>query len=102
MNCLVWNARGLGSPGAFREFRRLIADSSPGLVFVCETKMTRFKSRWWNDVLGYDGFFMVDAVGQSGGLLLLWRAPFQVDVLSYSSGHIDCCVVVKGSRWRFT
>lgn len=102
MNCLVWNARGLGSPSAFREFRRALADNSPSLVFVCETIVTETRCRWWRTVLGFDGFFMVNAAGRSGGLLMLWKDPCSVHVLSFSKGHIDCKVLLDESVFRFT
>lgn len=34
--------------------------------------------------------------------MILWKAPFEVSIKSYSSGHIDCCVFYENSTWRFT
>ncbi|XP_075486421.1 uncharacterized protein LOC142526031 [Primulina tabacum] len=102
MSGISWNARGLENQLAFRELKRLVAEKSPTLPFICETKMMGFKCEWWKHVLGFDGFFVVDSKGRSGGLMLLWRTPFNVSILSYSSGHIDCSIQHEDKRWRFT
>ncbi|XP_073317293.1 uncharacterized protein [Primulina huaijiensis] len=46
--------------------------------------------------------FVVNCVGRSGGLILLWKEPFAVKVHSYTMGHIDCGVQHEENRWRFT
>ncbi|XP_057770939.1 uncharacterized protein LOC130990727 [Salvia miltiorrhiza] len=102
MSCLAWNARGLGSSCAFHEFRRLLAGYSPSIVFVCETKLVTSKCRLWRTQLGYEGIFVVDAVGCKGGLALLWKEQTDVRIVSYSPGHIDCYVTTGGKSWRFT
>lgn len=40
----------------------------------------------------------------AGGLALLWRKDVDVNLLSYSTNHIDADVALPGeeSRWRFT
>lgn len=89
MNCIAWNARGLGSPRAFQELRRLLADFSPALVFICETKVRSGNYSWWRSFLGYTGMFVVDAKGKSGGLILLWKEPAHVFDLT----HLDILIV---------
>ncbi|XP_060972454.1 uncharacterized protein LOC115717936 [Cannabis sativa] len=39
MNCISWNARGLGNPSAFRYLRLLIAEHAPCLLFIIESKL---------------------------------------------------------------
>lgn len=102
MNALIWNARGLGSPKAFHELRRLIADTSPTLVFICETKVTNFICDNWRVRLGFSGQLVVDAIGKKGGLILWWKNEVVVSISSYSKGHIDCCINVGKNGWRFT
>lgn len=92
MNCIVWNARGMGNPRTFHELRRLCADHSPCLVFICETKITSSKCGNWRSMLGFAGQFVVDASGRKGGLILWWKEDMSVSISSYSEGHIDCCV----------
>lgn len=102
MNTLIWNVRGLGSPHAFHELQRLLAATSPRLVFLCETRLTSRRCNLWRSMLGFSGQLVVDAEGQKGGLVLLWDNATAVTVLSYSPGHIDCEVEAEGKRWQFT
>lgn len=102
MNLICWNVRGLGNPRAFRELRRLVADKRPTLLFLCETKMREKNCSWWKNKMGFSGCFMVDCIGKSGGLALLWNDSVNVSIKSYSPGHIDCMVQETVSVWRFT
>lgn len=102
MICIVWNARGLRSSRAFHELRRLVADHSPDLFFICESKSTKQSTSNWRAILGFSGLFVVDATGRSGGLLLFWKNTCDVNIKSFSSGHIDCMVTMQGQCWRFT
>jgi hypothetical protein len=42
-------------------------------------------------------------VGKSGGLALLWNDSIAVEILNYSSSHINACVSFAGSdyKWKF-
>lgn len=102
MIVLCWNARGLGNTRAFQEFRRLIADVSPMVVFIGETKVLKRNCEWWRNVLGFSGQFFANAHGRSGGLLLLWRDFMDISIKSYSLGHIDCSIKCADHLWRFT
>lgn len=53
-------------------------------------------------MLGYEGMFIVDSVGRKGGLMLLWKDDWNVQILLYSQGQIDCMVEHGGTRWWFT
>lgn len=102
MNCIVWNARGLGNSRAFHELRRLIFGFSPQLLFISETKIKAGRCRNWRAIFGFDGQFVVDSKGASGGLILFWKNPLDVDVLNFSVGHVDCMVTMDDKKWRFT
>ncbi|XP_075523988.1 uncharacterized protein LOC142556413 [Primulina tabacum] len=102
MSFIVWNARGLGNQRAFRELKRLDAEKDPSLLFISESKMRDYQCRWWINSLGFFGMFTVSCQGRSGGLILLWKAPLDVTVHSYSSDHIDCMVKLFEKCWRFT
>lgn len=102
MSLIIWNARGLGNPRAFRELRRLVAEKDPTLLFLSETKMRGSECRIWKNRLGFSGSFMVDCIGRSGGLALLWKESVDVILKSYSIGHIDCVIKDSGNEWRFT
>ena len=43
--------------------------------------------------LHFDCCFVVDCVGQGGGLALLWMSDIMVEILSYSFSYINAKVV---------
>ena len=45
--------------------------------------------------LSSPNLLVVDSCGRSGDLILFWKEDLQVDVRSYSRGHIDVVVVLK-------
>jgi len=54
--------------------------------------------------LGFYGLFVVDCVGRSGGLTLLWKSDTLVQIQNYSRRHINA-VINSGSvgkEWKFT
>ena len=57
------------------------------------------------NLLGFAGCFAVDRDGLSGGIGLFWTSDVQVDLQSFSSGHIDVMVQnnnLHHNKWRFT
>lgn len=48
--------------------------------------------------------FVVDSVGRSGALILLWRDGLQVDIQNYSRRHINATItqMSDGIEWKFT
>ena len=44
---------------------------------------------WLRSKWGYDSCLIVEVVGRSGGLALLWKQEVIVKVQSFSSKHID-------------
>ncbi|KAM6545103.1 hypothetical protein CsatB_025839 [Cannabis sativa] len=53
--------------------------------------------------LGYEGCFVVDARGHSGGLALLWKDVKEVVIQGFSFNHVDAIVELQGLLpWRFT
>lgn len=102
MSCIFWNVRGLGNPRAFRELKRLVAEKKPSLLFLCETRKRDINKSQWLSLLGFNGCFVVNSRGRSGGLCLMWKDPVDVTIHSYSQGHIDCMVTLNSKKWRFT
>lgn len=43
----------------------------------------------------YDWYIAVDAVGRSGGLMLMWKQEVCVDLLNFSCRHINA-FITKG------
>uniref|UniRef100_A0A803NUL6 Endonuclease/exonuclease/phosphatase domain-containing protein n=1 Tax=Cannabis sativa TaxID=3483 RepID=A0A803NUL6_CANSA len=53
--------------------------------------------------LGFEGCFVVDAKGKSGGLALLWSNEYSIHIKSFTEAHIDALVENNlGFLWRFT
>jgi hypothetical protein len=78
MNLLSWNCRGLGNP------RRI------GNPLCSKKSLECIRSR-----LGLESLFVVDPVGCSGGLALLWSNSTLLEIYNYSRSHIN--TVVKDS-----
>ncbi|XP_074342489.1 uncharacterized protein LOC141680061 [Apium graveolens] len=58
---------------------------------------------WVQLKLGYQGMFVVDSVGRSGGLAMLWQEKDQVELMGFSQSHIDVRVNMEhGTPWRLT
>lgn len=55
-------------------------DKKPGLLFLIETISRKKQMEWLRVKLGFDGLFVVDPVGQSGGLALLWKEDIKLEV----------------------
>lgn len=54
------------------------------------------------DSVGYEGGVHVDCEGRSGGLILIWK-DWEVDMRSFSRGHIDSIIKsLDRVVWRFT
>ncbi|KAE8804218.1 hypothetical protein D1007_19789 [Hordeum vulgare] len=105
MSCLSWNCRGLGNPGVVRELRNIVKQEAPDLLFVMETKIVAVRFERLQNQLGFAGCFAVSSSGLSGGIGLFWKADLDVDLMTYSAGHIDVRVRRKsnGSKvWRVT
>lgn len=51
--------------------------------------------------LGFEGMFVVETQGYSGGLALLWRQNDEVTLSTYNKNHIDVKVTTKeGHNFR--
>lgn len=42
--------------------------------------------------------FVVDVIGHSGGLSLFWNDYVNIQLLSYSSGHVDVLYYINGTQ----
>jgi hypothetical protein len=82
-----------------------VKQEGPALVFVIETKLSSKRAESLQNYFGFGGCYAVDSDRLSGGLVLFWTAEYNVDLKSFSSGHIDVMVQKKGqnsAEWRFT
>uniref|UniRef100_A0A803PF28 Reverse transcriptase domain-containing protein n=1 Tax=Cannabis sativa TaxID=3483 RepID=A0A803PF28_CANSA len=68
-----------------------------------ETRLNSSRMELIRIQLGFEGCFLVDSKGKSGGLALLWTKEYSVHIKSYTSSHIDALVENDlGFCWRFT
>ncbi|XP_019164319.1 PREDICTED: uncharacterized protein LOC109160487 [Ipomoea nil] len=101
---MSWNCRGLGNPTAIRVLADLVRMKRPKVVFFMETFVDRSRMESVRVQLGFDSVFVVDAVGHSGGLAMLWLNSVCLQVTAYDSNFIDARVELEAGSpgWRFT
>jgi hypothetical protein len=104
MIVLSWNCRGLGNPQTVRDLRRMVKVKYPTVVFLMETKMRQGKMERIRCLLGFNNLFVVDSVGKSGGLALLWKEEADLEIQNFSRRHIHAIIKnsVGGQPWKFT
>lgn len=89
MSILSWNCRGTGSAETVRHLRGLRRKVFPDLIFLMETKQKSEYMLGLKKSLGYDHMLTVEPVGLSGGLAVLWKDSFHIDVISSDLRIID-------------
>jgi hypothetical protein len=104
MSLLSWNCQGLRNLQVVRDLCKLVKEKSHNMVFLMETKLPAGRLDFLKSRLGFDGLFVVDSKGRSGGLALLWQSSFQVSIQNYSRRHIAAVVHSDALdfNWRFT
>ena len=103
MSTLSWNCRGLGLPRTVQVLSELVKHKKPSFIFLMETLSCRAPLENLKNKLGYEGLFVVDRVGQSGGLTLFWQSQFKVKLLKYGRTFIDVEVLSSEMGvWRVT
>ena len=72
-------------------------------MFLMETLVDKGKVEVIKEVIRYEGCYVVDNVGHSGGLAMLWEEQQWATVLGSSRNHIDLKVTVEGMGiWGLT
>jgi hypothetical protein len=104
MSLLSWNCRGLGNPQTVRDLRQMVKEKRPKVVFIMETKKYNQRLDFLKIKLGMDNMFVVDSVGRSGGLVLLWKEDVNLNIQNYSRRHINALVKTGGGdlEWKLT
>lgn len=74
----------------------MVINQHPMLVFLQETKMKQGEMEGIRRKLNFKCMIVVDCVGEGrsrrGGLALLWKEEWCVDVKTYSKNHIDVMI----------
>lgn len=103
MSTLSWNCQGMGLPCKMQFLIDVVRQEQPVFIFLCETIANKSKMEWVGYKLGYEGVFVVEAQGRSGGLALFWKEKDQAELIGFSQHHIDVTVHIDGmSLWRLT
>jgi hypothetical protein len=100
MRILSWNCRGLGNPRTERDLCLLVKEKCLILVSLMETKLRKEKMELIHCKLGFKNLFVVDSVGKSDDLALLWGEEIIVDIQNFSRRHINGVLVEPNSNLR--
>jgi hypothetical protein len=100
---LSWNYQGFGNPRIVQDLSHLVRVKKPNLVFLMETKLRHNKIEGIRIKTGFQNLFVVDCVGKSMGLALLWNKETDVTIQNFSQRRIHAAVWVDGDGviWRF-
>jgi hypothetical protein len=74
------------------------------MSFLMEIKLRKEKMELIRNKLGFSSMFVVDSVGRSGGMVLVWGEEISMTIKYFSQRHINGLVEnpgVEGS-WKFT
>ena len=92
MNLLSWNCWRLRNLRTVNALTKVVNKEEPIIVFLMETKLKKD----WLDLIKekckIKNCFVVPSIGNSGGLVLLWKEDLRVDVKNFSQNHIDAWV----------
>jgi hypothetical protein len=82
----------------------LVKEKKLHLVFLMETKMILKRIDFLRIKLKFNHMFVVNSVGQSGGLALLLIDDFYVDIQNFSPRQINYTITLNedGGVWKFT
>lgn len=73
MKLLSWNPRGPGNPRGIQNLHALLTREVPDMLFLQETRLKACQWSLCKYKLSFLNCFVVDAIGRSGGLTLLWK-----------------------------
>jgi hypothetical protein len=70
----------------------MVREKKPVIIFLMETKLRKSKMELVRCKLSFSNMIVVDSVGKSGGLALLWNETAGVEVRNFSYRHINAIV----------
>lgn len=86
---------------------RIIQLENPAMVFLMETNLKEDEVQRIKMNTDFKSDLVVDCIGmgreRAGGLCLLWKDPFEIQISSFSQNHIGvvCQIEDKGNPWFF-
>ena len=73
MSLINWNCRRLGNPWTIHDLSQMVKEKKPSFLFLIETISSKKLIEGLRVQLGFEGLFVVEPVGRSGGLALSWK-----------------------------
>lgn len=70
----------------------MVKEKQPNFVFLVETLSMKTSLERIRIRLGFDDLFVVEPIGRSGGLALLWKEEMDLELYNYSRYHINAIV----------
>ncbi|XP_074299032.1 uncharacterized protein LOC141630042 [Silene latifolia] len=102
MNILFWNYRGIARPSFRNHLAYLINAHNPSIVTLSETIVTSPNSLTIVRKLPFDSFEVLDPVGFTGGIIILWNSgKATVTLLNKHSQLINVVVQVPLTSFKF-
>lgn len=79
----------MGNPRTVRALSDILKSFKPSFLFLTKTLSVASRIEELRVCFGFDQCFLVDRVGRSGGLGVLWKRHVQCQITGYSQNHID-------------
>ncbi|XP_059436727.1 uncharacterized protein LOC132169767 [Corylus avellana] len=104
MSLVSWNCRGLGNPRTVCDLDQMVKEKKPSFLFLMETISNKKRMERLRVKLGFEGLFVVEPVGKSGGLALFWKVAEELEIQNYSRRHINAIVKMSDNEvpWKLT
>jgi hypothetical protein len=67
----------------------MVKEKQPNFVFLIETLCPKQHMEWICIKLGLASCFVVEPIGRSGGLALLWKEEGALEIYNFSCPHIN-------------
>jgi hypothetical protein len=100
MSLLSWNCRGLGNPRTVRDLCQLVEEKKPRFLFLMETRIQQNRMQVVRNKLGFAGMLVVDPIGTSGGLALIWKEATEVEIQNFSLRHISPLLLYQSQQYH--
>lgn len=81
MSIMFWNVQGAASQSFRKTFKTIIQSYKSAMVVVMELQINGRKIDNFIKISGFDRSHRVEAEGFSGGIWLLWRDQFDVEII---------------------
>lgn len=104
MNAISWNCRGIGNKGFVPLIKDISREYDATMIFLLEIHASGDRVRKIVSKMGFDGSLIIESLGQSGGIIAIWKTSFwQVDILKQSTQYLHLEVGWKReAKWLLT